>query len=135
MKELNIEAKKENLNQVLAFVDEQLEYCKCTMKTMMQIDMAVEELFVNIALYAYSPEIGCVTVCVDVCKEPLTVTITFIDQGKPYNPLANDDPDIALSAEERQIGGLGIYMAKKIMDNIEYEYKEGRNILTIKKRL
>ena len=68
-------------------------------------------------------------------EEPLTVVITFIDDGVPYDPLAKDDPDTSLSAEERQIGGLGIYMVKKTMDDISYEYKDGRNILKIRKNL
>ncbi len=98
-----------------------------------QIDIAVEELFVNIAHYAYNPETGPATVRVEVEKEPPAVTITFIDNGVPYDPLAREDPDITLSAEERQIGGLGIFMVKKSMDNIEYEYKNGQNILRIRK--
>ena len=102
---------------------------------MMQIDVAVEELFVNISNYAYNPSVGSATVCVDVVEEPLSVVITFIDHGKQYDPLAKEDPDITLSAEERQIGGLGIYMVKKSMDNISYEYKEGQNILKIQKNI
>ena len=105
------------------------------MKTQMQIDIAVEELFVNIAHYAYNPEVGPVTIRVEVQKEPLAVTVTFIDHGVPYDPLAKEDPDITLSAEERQIGGLGIFMVKKSMDDIAYEYKDGQNILYIKKKI
>ena len=135
MKELTIEATDENLDEVLAFVDEQLEEHDCSPKTQMQIDVAVEELFVNIAHYAYNPETGAATVRVEVSENPLSVVITFIDKGVPYDPLAKPDPDITLSAEERQIGGLGIYMVKKSMDDISYEYKDGKNILTIKKNL
>lgn len=133
--ELNIEAKTENLDQVLAFVDGHLEAQDCPMKTQMQIDLAVEELFVNIANYAYQPVIGTATVRVEVLKDPLSVVITFIDQGVPYDPLAKEDPDVTLLAEERQIGGLGIYMVKKSMDEISYEYKNGQNILHIKKNI
>lgn len=135
MSELTLEAKTENLDKVLSFVDEHLEEQECPMKTQMQIDIAVEELFVNIAHYAYSPEVGPVTIRVEVQKEPLAVTITFIDHGIPYDPLAKEDPDITLSAEERQIGGLGIFMVKKSMDDIAYEYKDGQNILYIKKKI
>ena len=135
MNELTLEAKTENLDKVLSFVDEHLEEQECPMKTQMQIDIAVEELFVNIAHYAYHPEVGPVTIRVEVQKEPLAVTITFIDQGVPYDPLAKEDPDITLSAEERQIGGLGIFMVKKSMDDIAYEYKDGQNILYIKKKI
>ena len=135
MKELTIEAKTENLDQVLSFIDEQLEENDCPMKPQMQIDVAVEELFVNIAHYAYNPEIGMATIRVEVQNDPLAVIITFVDHGVPYDPLAKDDPDITLSAEERQIGGLGIYMVKKSMDDISYEYKDGQNILRIKKNM
>lgn len=135
MSELNVEAKTENLDQVLAFVDSHLEEKGCAMKVQMQLDVAVEELFVNIAQYAYHPDIGKAIIRVEVQEEPLAVIITFIDNGVPYDPLAKEDPDITLSAEERQIGGLGIYMVKKSMDDISYEYKNGQNILRIKKNL
>ncbi|MBQ7195958.1 MAG: ATP-binding protein [Synergistaceae bacterium] len=132
---LDIEADVNNLDTVLAFVDEQLEKYGCSPKIQMQIDVAVEEIFVNIANYAYNPEIGLAGISVETQEEPLAVTITFTDNGVPYDPLKKPDPDVTLSAEERQIGGLGIYMVKKSMDNISYEYKDGRNILTIKKNL
>lgn len=135
MNELNVEAKTENLDQVLAFVDSHLEEKGCAMKVQMQLDVAVEELFVNIAQYAYHPDVGVATIRVEVQEEPLAVIITFIDNGVPYDPLAKEEPDITLSAEERQIGGLGIYMVKKSMDDISYEYKNGQNILRIKKKL
>ena len=105
------------------------------MKAKMQLDIAVEEIFINIANYAYAPGIGKATVRVEVSGDPVTVTITFIDRGVPYDPLKKDDPDITLSADEREIGGLGIFMTKKVMDNISYEYKGGQNILTLKKTI
>ncbi len=135
MKELVIEAKKSNLDAVLSFIDEQLGEAECSKKTRMTIDVAVEELFVNISSYAYDPKIGTAVVQVSVHNEPLSVEITFIDNGKPYDPLAKPDPDVTLDAEHRQIGGLGIFMVKKSMDDVQYEYKDGRNILTIKKVL
>ena len=135
MKELTITATTENIEIVTNFVNEQLEAFGCPIKAQMQIDIAIDELFGNIAHYAYDPEIGEATVCVEVIEDPLAVTITFIDNGVPYDPLAKADPDITLSAEERQIGGLGIYMVKKSMDDITYEYKDGKNILAIKKKL
>ena len=135
MKELTIAAKVENIEAVTNFVNEQLEALDCPMKAQMQIDIAIDELFGNIAHYAYNPEIGKATVRVEVIEDPLAVTITFIDNGVPYDPLAKADPDTTLSAEEREIGGLGIYMVKKSMDEITYEYKEGQNILAIKKSL
>lgn len=135
MKELVIEAKKTNLDAVLSFIDEQLGEAECSKKTRMTIDVAVEELFVNISSYAYDPKIGTAVVQVSVHNVPLSVEITFIDNGKPYDPLAKPDPDVTLDAEHRQIGGLGIFMVKKSMDDVQYEYKDGRNILTIKKVL
>ncbi|WP_303790978.1 ATP-binding protein [Ruminococcus flavefaciens] len=135
MKELELEAKVENLPEVLSFIDEVLEGADCSMKIQMQIDIAVEEIFVNIANYAYSPEIGTATVRIEVMADPPAVDITFIDGGVPYDPLAKADPDVTLSAEERQIGGLGIFMVKKSMDDVKYEYLDGHNILTLKKGL
>ncbi len=75
------------------------------------------------------------TLRVEVSENPASVAITFTDQGIPYNPLAKEDPDVALSADERQIGGLGIFMVKKSMDGMDYEYRDGKNILTIRKRI
>ena len=135
MREMDIAATLENLDTVMAFVDQQLEEVGCSMKAQMQIDIAVEEVYVNIAHYAYNPEIGGVTIRVQIEEEPLAVILTFIDKGKPYDPLAKEDPDVTLAAEDRKIGGLGIFMVKKSMDNVSYEYNEGRNILTLKKNL
>ena len=125
----------ENIEVVTDFVNEQLEALDCPMKAQIQIDVAIDELFGNIAHYAYHPEVGEATVRVEVIQEPLAVVITFIDNGVPYDPLAKADPDITLSAEDREIGGLGIFMVKKSMDEITYEYKDGQNILAIKKSL
>lgn len=133
MKELTIAATVENIEAVTAFVNQQLEELACPMKAQMQINIAIDELFSNIAHYSYNPEIGQATVRVEVMENPLAVSITFIDNGVPYDPLSKEDPDLTLSAEERQIGGLGIYMVKKSMDEITYEYKDGQNILSIKK--
>lgn len=133
MKELTIAATVENIELVTDFVNQQLEELACPMKAQMQINIAIDELFSNIAHYSYNPEIGQATVRVEVMENPLAVSITFIDNGVPYDPLSKEDPDLTLSAEERQIGGLGIYMVKKSMDEITYEYKDGQNILSIKK--
>ena len=135
MREMDIAATLENLDTVMAFVDQQLEEVGCSMKAQMQIDIAVEEVYVNIAHYAYNPEVGGVTIRVQIEEDPLAVILTFIDKGKPYDPLAKEDPDVTLAAEDRQIGGLGIFMVKKSMDNVSYEYNEGRNILNLKKKL
>ena len=135
MKELTIAATVENIETVTDFVNEQLEALDCPMKAQMQIDIAIDELFGNIAHYAYNPETGDATVRVEVLQNPLSVVITFIDKGVPYDPLGNADPDTTLSAEERDFGGLGIYMVKKSMDEITYTYKDGQNILAIKKQI
>ena len=134
-RELTIEALTENLTTVTEFVDQRLEEVDCPMKAQMQIDVALEEIFINIANYAYQPGKGPATVLVDVSEDPLTVTITFVDHGIPYDPLAKEDPDITLPADQRQIGGLGIFMTKKLMDDVVYEYKEGSNILRLIKKL
>ena len=134
MKELTIDATIENIVTVTAFIDEQLEQRDCPMKRKRQVHIAIDELFGNIAYYAYNPEIGIVTVRVEVTDNPLEVVITFIDNGIPYDPLAKVDPDITLSVEERDVGGLGIYMVKKSMDDISYKYRDGQNILRIKKK-
>ena len=133
--ELELEAIPENLGEAQQFVDEHLEAADCPSKAKMQIDVAVEEIFVNIASYAYAPDKGKATVRVEVSQDPVTVTITFLDHGIPYDPLEKQDPDVTLPAYQRQIGGLGIFMTKKIMDDIAYEYKDGQNILTLKKHL
>lgn len=105
MKELTIDATVENITKVTAFVDEQLEELGCPMKAQIQIDIAIDELFGNIAHYAYNPEVGQATVRVDVVQEPLSVVVTFIDNGMAYDPLARRDPNVALPADEREIGG------------------------------
>ena len=135
MKELTIPATVENIDKVTEFVNSQLEEINCPIKAKMQIDIAIDELFGNIAHYAYNPETGPATVRVEVTEAPISVIVTFIDHGIPYDPLKKDDPDVTLSAEERAIGGLGIFMVKKTMDEITYEYKDGQNILSIRKDL
>ena len=135
MKELTIAATVENIETVTDFVNEQLEALDCPLKAQMQIDIAIDELFGNIAHYAYTPDVGDATVRVEVIDAPLSVIITFIDGGVPYDPLTAADPDTSLSAEERSLGGLGIFMVKKSMDEITYRYENGSNILSIRKNL
>ena len=133
MSELTVKADIKELDRVLAFVDGALESVNCSMKVQMQIDVAVEEIFVNIASYAYPDGIGEAKIA--VYAESDKVMITFEDCGIKYDPLQNEDPDITLSANERPIGGLGVYMVKKTMDSVSYEYKENKNRLTIIKNL
>ncbi len=133
---LNIAAKTENLDQVLGFIDSFLEEQECDMKAMIQIDVAVEEMYVNIAHYAYGVEGGGdaeIRVELDELYGKRAVRITFIDSGIYYDPLAKEDPDITLGAEERPIGGLGIFMVKKSMDDVAYERRDERNYFTMKK--
>lgn len=135
MKELTIEATVRNIPDVTAFVDEELEALDCPMKAKFQIDVAIDELFGNIAFYAYHPHTGPVTVRVETEEAPKAVVITFIDRGIPYDPLSGEEPDITLSADQRKIGGLGIFLVKKTMDDMNYEYKDGQNILKIRKNI
>ena len=135
MQALSILAVPNNLPQVLDFVDKNLISVGCGASVQLQLDVAVEEIFVNIASYAYSTEAGSAVVCVEASPDPASVTITFMDRGVPYNPLENPDPDISLPLRDRKRGGLGIFMAKQYMDDIAYQYKDGQNILTLKKRL
>jgi len=133
MKELIIEAKPENLDNVIDFVSAELESADCPIKTQTQITIAVEEVFINIASYAYAPETGGAVVRISVTEGE--AIIEFEDSGRPYNPLEKDDPDITVAVEERQIGGLGVFMVKKIMDFVEYRFDSGKNVLVMKKRI
>ena len=138
---LTIEANTDNLDKVLSFVDQRLEELDCSMKVQMQIDLAIEEVYVNVAQYAYQhlpPEErrkGMVSICVEDLDDPKRVEVTFADEGIPFDPLAKEDPDVTLNADSRPIGGLGIFMVKKSMDSVEYEYKYGKNILKFRKDL
>ena len=135
MKQLDIKAEKENLPQVLESVGAVLDEMNCGHKARIQIETAVEEVFVNIASYAYDPEIGPATVRIETKESPLSVIMTFIDQGRPYDPLAKPDVNLDRPMKERKKGGLGIFMVKKAMDGVNYEYKDGSNILTLTKNI
>ena len=135
MKTLKVKAEVGNLAQVLEFVDGLLEELDCPMRQQMQIDVAVEELFVNVASYAYQPLQGDVEISVWHEDNPRSVAIRFTDSGVYYDPVAKEDPDIDRPAEERQIGGLGIFMVKKSMDDMQYVRENGQNVVTIKKIL
>ena len=133
MKTLTVPAERNELDTVQGFVDEALDQVPCTPETRLQLQIAVEELFVNIASYAYAPNSGEAVIGCHVKQEPPSVTIQFRDWGKPFDPLAREDADITLSAEDRKIGGLGIYMVKNSMDDVRYQYENGQNVLTIRK--
>lgn len=133
MRELKITALNENLPEVLKFIGESLDQAGCKPADSTRIEVAVEEIFSNIANYAYNPETGSATVSVEMSEDPLKIIISFSDNGTPYNPLEREDPNLKLSVSERNRGGLGIFMTKKFMDKVSYEYKDGMNILTIEK--
>ena len=135
MKELTVDAAVENIEVVTDFINEELEALNCPIKAQTQIAIAIDELFGNIARYAYTPDIGKATVRFAVEEDPLAVIITFIDHGVPFNPLAQSNPDITSPAEDRPIGGLGIFLVKKTMNMVDYDYKDGQNILMIKKNI
>ena len=130
---LKVDATVENLERVVEFTNGFLDKMGCSMKAQTQIELSLEEAYVNIANYAYGDETGSAEIILD--SEGDTAVITLKDSGTPYNPLEKADPDITLSAEERQIGGLGIFLVKKNMDDVSYKYEDGFNILTMKKTM
>ena len=133
MKEKTFPAEAEALDEVNSFIEEELENAGCGPKEMMQISVALEEIFVNVAHYAYTEGKGDVKIGIKI--EDNKAYIRFRDRGTPFNPLERRDPDISLSAEERNIGGLGIFMVKKTMDDVTYEHVNGENVLTIIKTI
>lgn len=136
MREITVDAALDQIPAVTGFVNAELAALGCGEHVRIQVDVAIDELFGNIARYAYSPETGQALVRVDVEEEPLRVVITFMDRGRPFDPLARQMPDTTgMAAKDRPIGGLGLFMVKKTMDDIAYEYVDGKNILTIRKRL
>ena len=135
MKELTLEAKVENIPTLTAFVDEWLEGLDCPIRAQMQIDVAVDEIFSNIAQYAYGPEGGTARILLEFDEAERTAMITFVDGGVAYDPLSKADPDVTLSAEERDVGGLGIFLVKKTMDAMAYRRENDQNMLTIHKRI
>ena len=128
MKSITVEAKIENVDKVTEFVNEVLEEKDCPLKVQMQLDVAIDEIFGNIAYYAYGKGSGNATIQIEMEDNPPKITLTFIDQGIPYNPLESKDPDITLDIEDREIGGLGIFLVKKTMDELSYERSEERRV-------
>ena len=128
-------AKTESLPDILGFVEETLDSYGCPMKIQMALCVAIEEVFVNIALYAYGSGEGNVTLGIGFSESDGTLTFRMADKGIPFDPLKKPDPDITLSAEDREIGGLGIFITKKTMDCLTYAYENGENILTMIKKI
>ena len=135
MNKLVVPASLDKLDEVMAFVNNSLKGLEYSDKTLMEIEIAVEEVFVNIAKYAYPPEEGQVTVETEISGEPKILIARFTDSGTKYDPLEKEDPDTGLSVEDTPIGGLGIFITKESMDDVIYEYKDNKNILTIRKEL
>ena len=129
------EAKVEALSDVLGFVDQTLEGYECPMKIQMAVCVAIEEVFVNVAHYAYGEGEGDMTLGIGFDEESRTITFRMTDKGVPFDPLKKPDPDITLSADEREIGGLGIFITKKTMDTVTYAYENGENVLTMTKKI
>lgn len=135
MKEMNVDADLKELDKVQDFIREELEQYDVSPKVMFQLELAVEEIYTNITSYAYHPELGKATINCSVEENPLRVTIQFLDSGKPFDPLAKDEADTSKQALLERTGGLGIFLVKKNMDDVEYSYENGKNVLTISKAL
>ena len=128
-------AKTEALPDILGFVEETLDGYGCSMKIQMAVCVAIEEVFVNVAHYAYGEGEGDLALGIGFDETARTVTFRMADRGIPFDPLKKPDPDITLSAEDREIGGLGIFITKKTMDSLTYSYENGENILTMIKKI
>lgn len=133
MKELTVEAVVWQIETVTEFVNAELEKMDCPVKARRQIDIAIDEIVSNIAYYAYGEKTGSVTVRIEALLEENGVQLIFLDEGVPYDPLTRQDPDISAEIEDREEGGLGIFLVRKTMDDMKYEYKDGQNCLTIRK--
>lgn len=133
MKQLTVDAKIENLEMLTDFIRDELIRHQCPKATITQISVVTDEIFTNISEYAYTPDSGSAYVGVDVDDKARTITLSFRDSGSRFNPLQMEEPDITLPASERPIGGLGIFMVKKMMSSVSYDYVDGFNVLTAKK--
>ena len=129
---LTVDALSENIPEVMDYIDRYLEKTECPEKIKGQVNIAADEIISNIIKYAYASETGDITVIPETDEN--TLSLTFTDRGRRFNPLETEDPDTSLTADQRDPGGLGIFMVKKLMDEVRYEYKDGQNILTIIKR-
>lgn len=132
MNSITVQAELEQLATVTEYVNELLRAEDCPKRKILLVDVAIDEIFCNISRYGYGDEKGPITVCVDTESSPGSVTLSFRDRGIPFNPLLRRDPDVTLPLEKRPIGGLGIYILKKTMDDVSYEYRDGQNVLTIR---
>ena len=133
MKTLTVKSNIENVAAVTDFIAEFSEALDCPMKVQFQLNVAIDEIFSNISHYAYGDGIGDVTVSIDETPEKRGIVMIFSDSGMHYDPLEHEDPDVTLSVEKRAIGGLGLFIVKKTMDEVTYKFEDGKNILTLKK--
>lgn len=134
-KELILAAMRENLDKVQAFLEKELRARDCPDMTRLEFSLAVEEVFLNIATYAYGGEKGTAAICIEDSDDTDVVTVVFKDRGIAFNPLLRHDPDVNIPIEKRKVGGMGIFLTKKMMDEVSYEYRDGQNVLTMRKRL
>lgn len=135
MKSLAIPAEKARLSEVLDFVLDYAKQLGFEKKELFQLKVCTEEIFVNVASYAYAPDTGTITVTAQGSADPLSITLSFIDSGTPFDPLAKPDPAKNRPFSQAKKGGLGIFITKKLMDEVGYVYEDGRNILTIRKTI
>ena len=133
MNTITVSAKIENLPTVLNFINNQLNDLNVIGSILFQLELVIEEVFVNIARYAYVGGEGEVTINTRIEENPLQIIVEFTDSGVPFNPLENEDPDFSLKPEEKEIGGLGIHLVKKNVDSVRYQFRKGMNVLTLKK--
>ena len=135
MAELEVAAIQDNLKDVFEFVNSELKERTDNKTLMRQIKLCVEEIFLNISSYAYHPGTGNAKIILRLEGDPvpIRVSITFIDKGRPFNPLSEGNPDTESDLDERQVGGLGIFLVKNSADDIYYEFKNDQNMLTFVK--
>ena len=130
-----LDAVPENFAAVQDWIRDRLASVPCSMRTLLELDMIVEEVFINIANYAYGSQIGKAWVDLSMDDSNKCLTMTFRDKGIPYDPLKKETPDLTSPADKRAIGGLGIFLVHEYSDSLSYEYKNGENQLTIRKEL
>ena len=135
MKSITVPATDKDTDPIVEFVEEELSQHDCPPRAMYQIEVAIEEILVNIVSYAGLSEADGVEVRCEVTEDPLRVVVQFLDGGIPFDPLGKGDPDISPDALMDREGGLGIFMVKKMMDDVSYAYEDGKNTLTILKNL
>lgn len=135
MKELTVNASLKNLPVIIGFINETLSSLNCSKADSIQLSIVIDEIFGNIVFHSQLQESETVTVMLDVEEDPLCIVISFIDNGKPFDPLKTQDPDVSLPAKKRKIGGLGLFIIKNTMDSVTYERRDNKNVLTIRKLL